>query len=63
MSANRRIALVVIVFALGITALVFWVKRPKPIDVLVTTVENGEVEIIFVFIDELMEKRFDLNLN
>lgn len=44
MTGNQRIALISLALVLVVVALGIWMKRPKPVGVLVTTVEEGEVQ-------------------
>jgi len=44
MTGNRRIALIIILLVITAIALVFWIKRPKPVAVLMATAETGEVQ-------------------
>lgn len=44
MGRRRRFAIVTIIIVCITVALTLWLKRPKPVEVLLTTVEMGEVE-------------------
>ncbi|MGD8407626.1 MAG: efflux RND transporter periplasmic adaptor subunit [Thiohalophilus sp.] len=44
MSMHKRWTLIAVVIIVALVLLVVWFKRPKPIDVVLTQVEQGEVE-------------------
>lgn len=44
MGRRRRFAIVIVIAISIVIALIFWVKRPKPVAVELTTVELGEVQ-------------------
>ncbi len=44
MSSRKRLLVTIIIIVIGVTSSIVWLKRPKPIAVLLTTVELGPVE-------------------
>ena len=44
MTRRHRVIGISIILVIGVIATVLWLKRPKPIDVILTQVEQGEVE-------------------
>jgi HlyD family secretion protein len=44
MGRRRRFAIITVIAVSIVVALIVWIKRPKPVAILLTTVEMGEVE-------------------